>query len=110
MFKKLLAALGMLYATLSFAAVDANTGTATDLASVKGIGPTMSSRIIDERKKGKFKDWHGFISRVKGVGEKSTGQLSSNGLTINVSAYRGPAATETQKRTQKAPATAAPRP
>lgn len=44
MFKKLLvlAALGMFYATLSFAAVDANTATAADLASVKSIRPAMS--------------------------------------------------------------------
>ncbi len=37
MFKKLLAALAMFYAALSFAAVDANTGTAADLVSVKGM-------------------------------------------------------------------------
>ena len=43
MFKKLLAALAMLYAALSFAAVDANTDTAADLANDKSIGPAMSS-------------------------------------------------------------------
>lgn len=42
MFKKLLAALAMFHATLSFAAVDAKTGTAADLASVKSIRPAMS--------------------------------------------------------------------
>lgn len=42
MFKKLLSALAMFYAALSFAAVDANTATAADLASVKNIHPAMS--------------------------------------------------------------------
>ena len=56
MLKKLLAALAMFYAAMSFAAVDVNTANAADLDSVKGIGPAMSTRILDERKKGPFKD------------------------------------------------------
>ena len=92
MLKKVLAALTMFYAAISFAAVDVNTGTATDLDSVKGIGPAMSARIVDERKKGKFKDWNDFIARVKGVGEKSAGHFSNNGLTVNGATYSGAAA------------------
>lgn len=65
MLKKLLAALAMFYAAMSFAAVDVNTANAADLDSVKGIGPAMSTRILDERKKGPFKDWPDLIARVK---------------------------------------------
>ena len=88
MLKKLLAALTMFYAAVSFAAVDVNTATAADLDSVKGIGPAMSTRIIDERKKSKFKDWNDFIARVKGVGEKSASR--SGALTWSSSTAHCP--------------------
>ena len=47
MFKKLLATTAMLFAVASFAAVDANKGTAAELDGLKGVGPAMSKRIID---------------------------------------------------------------
>ena len=69
MLKKILALAVMLYATVSFAAVDVNKATAAELDGIKGIGPGISTKIIDERKKGNFKDWNDFIVRVKGVGD-----------------------------------------
>ena len=83
MFKKILAATAMLFAVVSFAAVDANKGSAAELDGLKGVGPAMSKRILDERKKGEFKDWSDFETRVKGVGEKSAVKLSDAGLTVN---------------------------
>ena len=110
MWKKLLAALAMFYAAMSFAAVDANTATAAELDSVKGIGPGMSTRIIDERKKSPFKDWSDLISRVKGVGNKNAVKFSTGGLTVNGVAYSGaPAAAPAAKpAAQTAPAAAKP--
>ena len=75
MWKKILVILAMLYAAASFAAVDVNKATAAELDSIKGIGPGISSKIIDERKKGSFKDWQDFIDRVKGVGEGQRRQV-----------------------------------
>lgn len=89
MLKKLLAALAMSYAALSFAAVDVNTASAAELDSVKGIGPAMSTRIMDERKKAPFKDWPDLIARVKGVGGKNAAKFSTGGLTVNGSGYSG---------------------
>jgi competence protein ComEA len=83
MLKKILAVLAMLYAAASFAAVDVNTAKAADLDSVKGIGPVMSKRILDERKKGKFRNWDDLIARVKGLGENSAEKLSTQGLTVD---------------------------
>src|SRR3954463_5897226 len=83
MLKKLLAILVMLYATIAMAAVDVNKAGQAELDGVKGIGPVMSKRIIDERKKGDFKDWPDFIDRVKGVGDKNATKLSEGGLTVN---------------------------
>ncbi|MEY3996819.1 MAG: hypothetical protein RL344_1162, partial [Pseudomonadota bacterium] len=84
--KRVLFALTTLVAAMSvsFAAIDVNKASAAELDSVKGIGPAMSKRIIDERSaKGSFKDWSDFDMRVKGIGEKSSIKLSSAGLTVN---------------------------
>lgn len=83
MLRKLLAALALSHAALSFAAVDVNTASAADLSTIKGIGPSMSSQIVEERKKGAFKDWSDFIARVKGIGEKNAAKFSSEGMTVN---------------------------
>ena len=92
MFKKILVLLAMLYTALAMAAVDVNKATEAQLDSVKGIGPGTSKLIITERKKGDFKSWDDFISRVKGVGEKRAENLSEAGLTVGGAAYK-PAAT-----------------
>lgn len=103
MLKKILALLAMLYAAAAFAAVDVNTAKAADLDGVKGIGPAMSKRILDERKKGKFKSWEDLISRVKGLGEVSAGKLSAEGLTVDGAEFKPAAAT---KKDEKAAAKA----
>jgi competence protein ComEA len=92
MLKKILAVVAMLYAAATFAAVDVNKATAAELDSVKGIGPAISGRIVDERKKGNYKDWNDFIERVKGVGEGNAAKFSADGLTVGGAAYKGAAA------------------
>jgi competence protein ComEA len=94
MWKKILAILAMLCAAAAFAAVDVNKATAAELDSIKGIGPAISGRIIDERKKGTFKDWQDFIGRVKGVGEGNAAKFSAEGLTVNGSSYKAAATTK----------------
>lgn len=85
MLKKLLLILAALAATtsLALAAVDVNKATQAELESVKGIGPGIAGRILDERRKGPFKDWSDFEGRVKGVGEKNAARYSEAGLTVN---------------------------
>ena len=89
MIKKLLAAVLALFAAAAFAAVDVNKATQADLESIKGIGPVIATKILDERKKGTFKDWNDMVSRVKGVGEGNAAKFSSDGLTVNGAAYTG---------------------
>lgn len=91
MWKKILVVLAMLYAAASFAAVDVNKASAAELDSIKGIGPGISTKILDERKKGSFKDWQDFIDRVKGVGEGNAAKFSAEGLTVNGSSFKGAA-------------------
>ncbi len=106
MIKKILAILAMLYAAASFAAVDVNKATAAELDGIKGIGPAISTKIIDERKKGSFKDWKDFIDRVKGVGEGNAVKFSAEGLTVNGSGFKGVAAAPSRKEEKAAAAPA----
>lgn len=107
MLKKLLAVLAMFYAALSFAAVDVNSASPADLDSVKGIGPGIAGQIVEERKKGNFKDWNDFIGRVKGIGEKNAARLSEGGLTVNGAAFAGAKAKAATGSTTPAKAAAA---
>jgi len=91
MLKKLLAAAAMLYAVASWAAVDVNKATDAQLDSIKGVGPAMSKRIVEERKLGEFKDWPDLMHRVKGLKEKAAAKLSAEGLTVNGQSFNSPA-------------------
>lgn len=101
MLKKILAIVAMLYAAASFAAVDVNKATAAELDAVKGIGPGISAKILDERKKGAFKDWNDFIDRVKGVGDANAAKFSAEGMTVNGAAFKGAAAAPAAKKEDK---------
>jgi competence protein ComEA len=98
MLKKVLAFVVMMYATVAFAAVDVNKATAADLDAIKGIGPGISTKILDERKKGPFKDWNDLITRVNGVGEANAAKFSAEGMTVGGAAFAGaPAAKKDDK-------------
>lgn len=104
MLKKFLMLITLLYAAVSFAAVDANKATAAELDNIKGIGPALSGKILDARKKGPFKDWNDLIARVNGMGEKSAANFSGQGMTVNGSPYS--AAPAPAKVNQAAPGAA----
>lgn len=104
MLKKLLAAMAMMFAMSAFAAVDVNKATAAELDGIKGIGPGISTKILDERKKGNFKDWNDFIERTKGVGDGNAAKFSAEGLTVNGAAFAGaPAAAKVVTPAKPAP-------
>ena len=96
MIKRLFAALFAVLLTLgaasAFAAVDANKATQAELETVKGIGPSISGKILDERKKANFKDWPDLVERVKGVGDGNAAKFSTEGLTVNGQGFKGAAA------------------
>ena len=108
MFKKLLAFFAAMYVAMSFAAVDVNKASAADLDGLKGIGPAISGKIIEERKKGDFKDWNDFIDRVKGVGQNNAAKFSAEGLTVGGAAFKGaPASPAAASKKDNKPAAAA---
>lgn len=102
MLKKLVGIFLMISAAFAFAAVDVNKANVADLDSVKGIGPAISGKIIEERKKGNFKDWNDFIERVKGIGDGNAAKLSTAGLTVNGSSFSGAPAATTKPATKTA--------
>jgi competence protein ComEA len=53
---------------------------------------------MSERKKGEFKSWQDFIDRVKGIGDDRAAKLSSEGLTVNGTAYKAAAATKKDEK------------
>lgn len=83
MLKKILLIIAMLYAAAAFAALDVNKASAAELDAIKGIGPSISAKILEERKNGQFKDWADLIGRVSGIGEKTAAKFSAEGLTVN---------------------------
>lgn len=94
MLKKIFAVLLMLFATMAFALaeVEVNTADQPALDGIKGIGASMSKKILDERKAhGNFKDWADLQKRVKGIADKTSTNLSNAGLRVNGQAKGGAA-------------------
>ena len=108
MFKKLLAFFAAMTVAVAFAAVDVNKATPAELDGIKGIGPSISNKIVDERKKGNFKSWEDFIERVKGVGQGNAVKFSAEGLTVGGAGFKGATANPIKKDDKPAaPAAAA---
>lgn len=111
MFKKLaLAAFLLTNFHLAFAQVDVNKADQTALDGIRGVGPKLSSAILDERKKGDFKDWRDLENRVKEIGGKSAVRLSNAGLTVNGQARTASAAEDAKAGDKKASSKAAGQP
>jgi competence protein ComEA len=68
--------------------VDANTASAADLSTIKGLGPSTSQRLVQARQQGAFQNWDDMIDRVTGVGPATAQKLSDSGLRIQGQAFR----------------------
>ena len=88
-------ALGTSFGAL--AAIDVNKASAAELEAVRGVGPSLSSKIVDERKNGAFKNWDDLITRVRGVGPASAVRLSNGGMTVGDSTYTASATVKPAK-------------
>ena len=102
MFRKLFAALLAVAAFNVFAAVDVNRATQAELETVKGIGPGLSTKIVQAREAGAFKSWADFVERVGGVGPGNAAKFSQAGLTVGGSALDAAALPTPTKETRKA--------
>jgi competence protein ComEA len=97
MLKKILALTALLFSLSSFAAVDVNKASAAELDGIKGIGPSLSGKILKESNKGSFKDWPDLMHRVSGIGEKSAAKFSTQGLTVNGNEFKGAVSSSSAK-------------
>jgi competence protein ComEA len=87
MFRHIIAAVIATLALNAFAAVDANKATQAELESVKGIGPGLSSKILNARKTSTFKGWTDLVDRVSGIGPGNANRFSQAGLTVDGQTY-----------------------
>ncbi|MBU6259468.1 MAG: helix-hairpin-helix domain-containing protein [Burkholderiales bacterium] len=92
MIRHLIATLLAAFALQSWAATEANQAPAAELQTVKGIGPSLSARIVQARTAAPFKDWNDLVERVAGVGPGNAAKLSQGGLTVAGAAYDAAAA------------------
>ena len=84
----LLALAALLVSATCLAAVDVNQASEAELDGIKGIGPSLSGKILKARQQGPFKDWADLMRRVKGIKPKSARQLSESGLTVSGAGYQ----------------------
>lgn len=68
-------------------AVDANTASSDELQSVRGIGPAMAARILEERRKGAFRDAGDLRERVRGIGPKNLDKMLAAGLEVRAGGH-----------------------
>ena len=95
----------------AFASVEVNSADTAQLETVKGIGPSLSGKILAARKQGAFKDWSDLSTRVSGVGEKNSAAFSRAGLTVGGKPKDGaPASGEATSAKSTAGKTAAKKP
>ena len=106
MIKKLLLAIAALAVSsgIAFAQVDVNKADAAALDGIKGVGPSMSKAILDERAKGEFKNWADLQGRIKGLGDKKAAKLSEAGLVVNGKVKEGVVAKPAASRAEKSAA------
>ncbi|MEY2775967.1 MAG: hypothetical protein RLY30_65 [Pseudomonadota bacterium] len=78
-----LALAALLGVTAAEAAVNVNQASRAELEAVRGIGPSMSARILEERQKnGPFKSPADLAKRVSGIGEKTLKKFQAGGLVV----------------------------
>jgi competence protein ComEA len=99
MIRNLIATVLAVFALNAFAAVDVNRASQAELETVKGIGPGLSSKILEARKSGDFKSWTDMVERVSGIGEGNAARFSQAGLTVGGSTFA--AAPRVEKSAEK---------
>lgn len=83
MLHKILLAAVALCSGLAWAEADVNQADVAALDGIRGIGPSMSRKILVERENGRFKNWTDLMDRVPGVKVKIAAKFSAQGLTVN---------------------------
>ena len=67
--------------------LELNTASQAELEQLKGIGTTLSERLIETRAERPFDDWADLLRRVPGLRAASARKLSAAGLTVQGKPY-----------------------
>ena len=78
---------GLLLAGTSAFALDINQANEAELDSLKGMGPSLSAKVLKARTQGPFKDWSDLMQRVSGIRKNKAQQFSDLGLTVSGQAF-----------------------
>ena len=73
----------LLCASQATFALEINQANEAELDSLKGMGPSLSAKVLRARTDGPFKSWADLMRRVSGVGRSKAQQFSEQGLTVN---------------------------
>ena len=92
--------------SIAHASVDVNRASQAELESVRGIGPQLSTKILQARLHGEFKNWADLAQRVSGIGSSHAARLSQAGLTVSGTTF-SPGAMATTARAPRAAASQA---
>ena len=68
-------------------ALDINQANEAELDGLKGMGPTLSAKVLAARAQGPFLNWNDVIHRVAGLRQAKAQQFSEQGLTVNGQAF-----------------------
>jgi competence protein ComEA len=74
--------LGMCCMTNHAWALELNLATEAELDGLKGMGPSLSRKVLAARNVQAFSSWADFRQRVSGIGAAKAKQFSEQGLTI----------------------------
>ena len=53
-----------------------------DLDGLRGLGPSTTRLILQERERQPFRNWKDLMKRTSGIGPKKAAQLSEQGLRV----------------------------
>ena len=68
-------------------ALDLNQANEAELDGLKGMGPSLSRKVLAARQHQPFASWADFLRRVSGVGIAKAKLFSEQGLTIEGQAF-----------------------
>ena len=68
-------------------ALDLNQANEAELDGLKGMGPSLSRKVLAARQHQPFTSWADFLRRVSGMGTAKAKLFSEQGLTIEGQAF-----------------------
>ncbi len=72
----------LLLASHAAFALDINQANEAELDSLKGMGPSLSAKVLAVRAQGPFLSWQDLMQRVSGLRQAKAQQFSEQGLTV----------------------------